>query len=104
MPRACFKHGRPGALCPGGRTVTRQEPTMPRTLEEIDADIAEVRKAEREFLLGRRPQSMKHGEREISFGSNFAETRRMLTQELFKLRTERARLTGEAAPGRPIYL
>lgn len=75
---------------------------MARTIAEIDADIAEVSKAKRDLLVGKRPQAMKHGEREISFGSNFRATLDALNQELSLLQVERARAGGGPSPLRPL--
>ena len=76
---------------------------MPRTLEEIDADIAKFREALDELALGGKPSRMRHGDREIQFAGG-SDPEAPLRRRLFELRTERARLTGEAAPGRPLYL
>ncbi|RKQ95430.1 hypothetical protein [Maricaulis maris] len=74
---------------------------MPRPLEEIDADIATFQAAYDKLLLGTRPQGLKHGDREIQFGSNFSATEKALKQRLHTLTVERARLTGDPLPHRP---
>lgn len=72
-----------------------------RTLEEIDADIARFQTALDELQLGTRVQGMKHGEREVQYGSNFSATEKSLKLRLRQLTVERARLTGDALPHRP---
>ncbi len=74
---------------------------MRRTLEDIDADIAEVRKAKQDLLLGRRPQSIKRGDREVAFGSDFRGAASELDRELLRLRVERSRVTGDRSPLAP---
>jgi hypothetical protein len=45
---------------------------------------------------------MQHGERKISFGSNFAATRDALLAEMAALKAELARLQGRPSPRRPL--
>lgn len=75
---------------------------MARSISEIEADMAETRKAYTALLRGTRPQSMEHGERKISFGSNFAATRDALLAEMAALKAELARLQGRPSPRRPL--
>lgn len=74
---------------------------MPRTLEEIDADIAKFRKAQDDMLLNTAPSRMKHGDREVAFegGDRASGIRR----RLLELEHERSTLTGERSPAAPIF-
>jgi hypothetical protein len=74
---------------------------MSRPLAEIDADIAEAKTALKDLLLGRRPQSIKRGDREIAFGSDFRGAKQALEQHLAALQVERARALGLPSPVRP---
>ena len=75
---------------------------MARTLAEIDADIAKFQKAQDDLVLGKRLQGVKHGDREAQYGSNFSATERSIARRLRELAAERARITGDLSPNRPV--
>lgn len=75
---------------------------MARTVAQIEADLEFYRAAYRDFLAGKRVQGMKHGDREISFGSNFGETKKALREEISLLERELARAQGRRGPNRPV--
>lgn len=74
---------------------------MPRTLEQIDADIAKFQKAQDDLLLGNKAQTLKHNgrERTVEIGSN---REGGIRRRLLELQHERAKLTGERSPFAPI--
>ena len=72
-----------------------------RTVEQIDADLAVVDAALTALLTGTRPQSVKHGEREVSYGSNFTASETGLRRRKRELQVERARAAGCASPVKP---
>ena len=78
---------------------------MTRTLTEINAEIVQYEKAKKDLMLGKRPQTIKKGDRELSFGSiNITEVRNLISQELRTLYWERAQLTGQSQTHGPITL
>ena len=74
---------------------------MPRTLEEIDADIAKFQSALEDALLGKAPSRMKHGDREIQFEGGDRVVR--IQRRLLDLKHERSQITGERSPASPIF-
>lgn len=74
---------------------------MPRTLEEVDADIARFQAAEDDLLLGKSMQSLKHNGREVGFDAG-GDRSALVRRRLLELKHERAKLTGERSPFAPI--
>ena len=73
-----------------------------RTLVEIDADIAKIRSAMDEVLTGSRVTEMGKGDRTVKFSTGGASDEVALRRRLAELRAERARVSGDLSPARPV--
>ena len=74
---------------------------MARTVAELDAAIAALEAAKLARLTGRQATKVGYdGKISTEFASS---TVAELEAEIMKLRAERARLTGERSPVRPVY-
>jgi len=75
---------------------------MARTLEQIDADIATYTARLDASLDPERAERVKHGDRELSFGARGPDMVNEIRRRLRELSIERARVSGEGSPVRPV--
>lgn len=74
------------------------------TLAEIDAEIAELRQAEKDCLVGKRRTEVRYGDTGVRFGGDHAATLTAIRQRLTELQLLHSQLAGEPSglgPFRP---